>query len=184
MSVSFTGLSHINIVVDDINIGSEYYKTLFNAVDKVEFTRFKNISFAKSAGFMNDPEKVELTLKFLYIPGANLTLELMQYHYPKGKDYGQSKKTNDIGFGHISLNVTNIEETFNFISKQDIKLISSDRNYKPFKIDDITNDEFHFFDPKMENNTEGKNKFCDLISNTKYFYFIDKYGIQWEFEQN
>lgn len=24
---------------------------------------------------------------------------------------------------------------------------------------------------------------ADILGNTKYFYFIDKYGLQWEFEQ-
>ena len=29
----------------------------------------------------------------------------------------------------------------------------------------------------------GKGKTVDILGNTKYFYFIDKYGLQWEFEQ-
>ena len=28
-----------------------------------------------------------------------------------------------------------------------------------------------------------KSFFCKSIGNTYYFYFIDRYGVQWEFEQ-
>jgi maltose O-acetyltransferase len=30
---------------------------------------------------------------------------------------------------------------------------------------------------------QAKQKAADILGNTKYFYFIDKYGLQWEFEQ-
>ena len=30
---------------------------------------------------------------------------------------------------------------------------------------------------------ETAQKAADILGNTKYFYFIDKYGLQWEFEQ-
>lgn len=35
----------------------------------------------------------------------------------------------------------------------------------------------------MENNQAAKQSVCDIVSKIRYFYFIDKYGIQWEFEQ-
>ncbi|HJO93555.1 MAG TPA: VOC family protein [Victivallales bacterium] len=184
MKINFIKLSHINIIVDDIENGANYYKKLFNAEENIEFPHFKNTGFSKSAGFMLKPNQVDVTIRFLSIPSANITLELMQYFNPIGINSKKEKKTNDIGFGHISLNISNIEEAFEYICKNDIKLISSDSNYCPFKIDDITNDEFYFFDNKLENSVTEKDKLRKLISNTRYFYFIDKYGIQWELEQN
>ena len=51
------------------------------------------------------------------------------------------------------------------------------------EIDDITADEVQFFEADMEADGNIKKQLCQTISNTYYFYFIDKYGVQWEFEQ-
>ncbi|OGT31004.1 MAG: hypothetical protein A3E87_06215 [Gammaproteobacteria bacterium RIFCSPHIGHO2_12_FULL_35_23] len=42
---------------------------------------------------------------------------------------------------------------------------------------------FKFFDSVKENNKPEKQKVCSTIGNIRYFYFVDKYGIQWECEQ-
>jgi maltose O-acetyltransferase len=65
----------------------------------------------------------------------------------------------------------------------DTKLIVNNENYQPYKIDNITPSEFQFIDIETENNKDAKEKVCKIVSNIRYFYFIDKYGIQWEFEQ-
>jgi len=78
MKINFIKLSHINIIVDDIENGANYYKKLFNAEENIEFPHFKNTGFSKSAGFMLKPNQVDVTIRFLSIPSANITLELMQ----------------------------------------------------------------------------------------------------------
>jgi methylmalonyl-CoA/ethylmalonyl-CoA epimerase len=81
------------------------------------------------------------------------------------------------------LKVTNIDEAFEYIKKQEVKLINGSPKYRPFKIDNITQDDFYFFDKKKEKDINAKIEICNVISNIKYFYFLDKYGIQWELEQ-
>lgn len=70
----------------------------------------------------------------------------MQYHSPISESYIRDKKVNDIGgVGHICLRVNDIDNAFTFIKKQsDVKLVSVSDEYKPFKIDPITPDEFYF----------------------------------------
>lgn len=44
-------------------------------------------------------------------------------------------------------------------------------------------DEVHFFDQDMKEMDERKQQTAKILSEVRYFYFIDKYGLQWEFEQ-
>lgn len=145
--IKFEGLSHINIVVDDINSGIEYYKKIFQVIPLQQFPHFKNIGFAKSAGFMEKPETVDVSIVFLQIPNTNITIELMDYHNPKGiKKREEKKLTHQIGnTGHIALKVSDINGAFEYLkSCSDVKLISNHTEYKPYKIDNIKPHEFKF----------------------------------------
>ncbi|RLV60405.1 bleomycin resistance protein [Parashewanella curva] len=183
--IQFEGFSHINIVVNDLEQALAFYQTVFGAIPQQSFPHFKNIGFSRSAGFIEQPEKVDVTITFLEIPNTGVYLELMEYHQPVGRQEVTFKATNDVGnVGHIALKVSNIEAAFEFVKAQkDVTLISQDINYQPYKIDTITPDDFYFFDKEQEANLEAKQEVCDVVSNIKYFYFIDPYGVQWELEQ-
>ncbi|HEY5705442.1 MAG TPA: VOC family protein [Chthoniobacterales bacterium] len=49
---SFDSLGHINVVVPDIEEATRFYKTLFDASVEQTFPHFKNVGFARSAGFL------------------------------------------------------------------------------------------------------------------------------------
>lgn len=185
--MKFLGLGHVSIVVEDIEIASEFYIRVFGAIPQQNFPHFKNVGFAKSAGFLTCHDDVNVTIRFLEIPGTPVFLELMQYHYPVGDvvNVNMNKKANDIGgVGHICLKVDDVDMAFDFIKNQkDIVLINSSDGYKPCKIDNITPDKFMFFDEIKESDISEKKSVCKVIGEIKYFYFIDKHGIQWEFEQ-
>jgi len=185
-NIQFVGLGHICIVVDDINSATKYYKKIFNATPYQDFPKFKNIGFAKAAGFLDKPEDVIVTIRFLNLPNTNIFLELMQYHNPCNPIAKiEFKKTNEVGgIRHISLKVKNIDDSFAFLKTQnDVKMINASSNYMPYKIDAINQDEFYFYDSELENNKNKKLEVCGVIGSIKYFYFLDKYGIQWELEQ-
>lgn len=183
--LQFTDFAHINIVVDDIDIGIKYYEQLLEAEPVQIFRNFKNVGFSKAAGFLEHPEEVELSIAFLEIPGTRLTLELMEYRQPitvNGKHMEAVNKIN--GVRHVALEIKNIEEAFEYVkSCSDVKLINESKLYRPYKIDDITPDEVEFFDRKKNIDHEEKKKVCETIGVTSYFYFSDRYGVQWEFEQ-
>ena len=183
--IEFDSLGHINIVVGDTKEAIEFYQTIFGAIPHQSFPNFKNIGFAKSAGFLDNPEEVNVTITFLEIPGASVFLELMEYHAPKDNSQIEYKKTNQLGGPrHIALRVKNIDEAFAYLKKQDgILMINTSDEYKPFRIDNIQPHEFYFFDKSKEASADEKQKVCDIVSQIRYFYFLDKYGIQWELEQ-
>ncbi len=182
--MKFCGLGHINVVVGDIDVATEFYTRVLNAIAQQNFPFFKNVGFSKSAGFLDNPDDVNVSIRFLEIPGTPVFLELMQYHNPSGEHHVRDKRVNDIGgVGHICLRVNDIDDSFAFIKNQpDVKMINISNNYKPFKISKVTPMEFHFFDEGKNNETE-KSNVCDVIGEIRFFYFTDPYGVQWEFEQ-
>jgi len=183
--VQFDGFGHINIVVDDLEKAADYYAGLLGAKKVQEFPHFKNIGFSKSAGFLDRPEDVDVSICFLEIPDAGLFIELFEYHHPPGDQTIHSHKTNDMGGPrHICLRVKDIDKAFNHVKNYEgVRLINPSTEYEAFKIDEITPDQFKFADPALESSHSEKQNVCDTVGSTRYFYFIDRYGVQWEFEQ-
>lgn len=184
-NVSFVGLGHINIIVEDIQEGINFYTKLFGAKPYQIFENFCNVGFSKAAGFLDKPENIKLHIAFLEIPGTGLTLELMQYLEPITCNKIVSNRVCDMaGVRHVALKVEKIEKAFDYVTSiEGIKLINEEPAYRPYKIDEISQQDFKFFDNMLESDICEKNKVVRSISNTKYFYFVDKYGVQWEFEE-
>lgn len=185
--IKYKSISHINIVVDDIERASEFYQQALGAIPVQHFAHFKNMGFAKSAGFIEEAEKVDVCIQFLKIPTvpAPLFMELMEYHYPIGNDRRPTGNTNDIGgVRHVALGIENIDEAFQYLkSINGVKMISDHLHYKPYTISPITTDDFIFFDESLENDPKEKENVCHIIGGIRYFYFQDCYGVQWELEQ-
>lgn len=183
--LKFTELAHINIVVNDIDEGIQYYEKVLEAEPVQIFRDFSNIGFAKAAGFLDEPERVKLSIAFMKIPGTALMLELMEYKEPATVEAKHLEGVSKInGVRHVALEIQNVKEAFEYIKTcPDITLINPSDKYKPYKIDNIIADEVQFYDESMEVDEEAKAQLCQTIGNTYYFYFIDRYGVQWEFEQ-
>ena len=82
---NFIGLSHVCIFVDDMMEAVTYYKKLLGVVPDHYLSHWKNEGFFKAAGFIKEATQGDVSIAFVNIPGAKLTLELMQYHYPQGR---------------------------------------------------------------------------------------------------
>ena len=149
------------------------------------FRDFKNIGFAKAAGFLDEPNNIKLSIAFMRVPGTTLMLELMEYKYPETNEDKYLVSVNKInGVRHVALEIQNIKEAFEYIKTcPDVSLINSSERYEPYKIDNIDTSEVKFYDEAMEADINAKLQLCQTIGNTYYFYFIDRYGVQWEFEQ-
>ncbi|MEJ2044764.1 MAG: VOC family protein [Reinekea sp.] len=179
------GVSHINIGVPDLERAIDFYSQLLAVEPLQAFDHFRNTGFARSAGFLDNPEEVEVSIAFVAVPGTQLTLELMQYHMPVAVDKVRPMAVNDVGgVRHIALKVENIDAAFAHVkSIPGIRLINPARDYQPFRIDPITVEEFRFFDLAQETDRKQKEDVCNIVAAIRYFYFIDPYGVQWEFEQ-
>jgi maltose O-acetyltransferase len=179
------GVSHINIGVTDLTQAIEYYQRLLGVTPVRVFEKFRNRGFARSAGFLDEPERVSVSIAFVEIPGTDLTLELMQYHNPPAQNIVRAYKVNAVGgVRHIALKVDDIDRAFAHVkSLAENQMINADPKYQPFKIDPIQTTEFRFYDAALEANEPEKAKVCRIVGNIRYFYFIDPNGVQWEFEQ-
>ena len=181
----FTGLSHICIFVDDLMAAVSYYRKLLGAVPDHYLSHWKNKGFFQAAGFLAEAGEGDVSIAFVNVPGTKLTLELMQYHYPEGRKTPVIFAANDVsGARHVALKVTNIEEAFLHIkSMPDTQLINQTNAYRVFQISETLPSEVRFFDQDLRESDERNIQTARILSGVRYFYFIDKYGLQWEFEQ-
>lgn len=181
----FIGLSHVCIFVDDMMEAVSYYQKLLGVIPDHYLSHWKNEGFFKAGGFIKEAADGEVSIAFVNVPGTKLTLELMQYHYPEGRKDPVIFAANDVsGARHIALKITNIEEAFLHIqSMPDTRLINETKEYKVFQISETSPAEVHFFDQDMQKSDTRNVQTAQILSNVQYFYFIDKYGLQWEFEQ-
>ena len=177
---------HINIVVDDIDRATDFYQKSLGAVPVHEAPHFKNAGFARAAGFLSDPERVDVSIRFLAIPMPTpLLVELMRYHSPRGNTRIPAFKTHDAGGPrHICLRVENIEQAFAHLAAcRGVRMINPSRGYRPYQLEPITPEQFKVFDSRTEANRQAKEQVAQRISAITFFYFLDPYGVQWEIEQ-
>lgn len=141
--------------------------------------------FFRREGLSRRPDEGDVSIGFMDVPGTKLTIELMCYHYPEGRKEPVFFKANDIsGARHVALKIVNIEGAFEYIKAQpDVTLINTTEEYKVYQISKTEPSDFYYFDQMKESDPGTKQKAADILGNTKYFYFIDRYGLQWEFEQ-
>ena len=92
--VQFDGFGHINIITDDLEKAADYYVGLLGAKKVQKFPHFKNVGFSKSAGFIDKPEEVDVSIYFLEIPNTGVFIELFEYHNPPGDQTIHFHKTN------------------------------------------------------------------------------------------
>lgn len=182
---NFIGLSHVCVIVDDIMEAFEYYKRILGAVPDQCIPHYRNKGFFEAAGFVKDAEQCDISIGFLTVPGAGLTIEIMEYHTPQGRKEPIVFRANDVsGARHVALKVSNIEEAFAHIKAQpDATLINETADYKVYQISHTEPSDFYYFDKEREADAQGKQAAADILGQIKYFYFIDRYGLQWEFEQ-
>ena len=181
----FIGLSHICIFVDDMDKAVDYYQQLLGVVLDHCLPHWKNKGFFEAGGFVEEAGQGEVSIAFVNVPGTKLTLELMQYHYPAGRKEPAFFAANDVsGARHVALKVTNIEDAFLHIkSMPDTRLINQTEAYRVFQISETSPSEVRFFDQAADQSDQRNEETAKILSQVRYFYFIDRYGLQWEFEQ-
>lgn len=179
------GLSHICIFVDDMEQAVEYYRALLGVQPDHCLSHWKNKGFFQAGGFVDQADEGDVSIAFVNVPGTKLTLELMQYHSPKGRTEPVIFAANDVsGARHVALKVTNIEEAFAHIQAMpDTRLINETEAYRVYQISETQPSEVRFFDQEP-GQTDARNvETARILSKVRYFYFIDRYGLQWEFEE-
>jgi catechol 2,3-dioxygenase-like lactoylglutathione lyase family enzyme len=102
-------ISHINVVAEDIEVATEFYRTVLgfeqaaNADGLMDYPGVDLASFARNVGF--DDGRVSLDVRFLKHPQVGVYLELFTYHDP-GDQTIHRRKTNDLGgIRHVAIEV-------------------------------------------------------------------------------
>jgi len=157
------GISHLNIIVEDIEYATEFYgRTLgfvqgHNERGVMDYPGLTRDTFARDAGFLDGVVNVDI--RFLKHPTAGLYIELMKYHAPIGSQEIIYRNTNDFGgIRHVALEVSDAEKVFYFLKQQpDVKMINESPQYgPPEELTPVT---------------------------IKFFYWLDPWGVQWEMEE-
>ena len=184
---SFDSLGHINVVVTDLEEATQFYQALFGASVEQTFPHFKNVGFARSAGFLDNSESVDVSIRFLKLSfsrSEELFLELFVFHHPPGRQEITPRKTNDVGGPrHVCLRVTNIDEVFAHVkSIAGVHLINESPEYRPYFISPIKPRAIELPDTGRDT-AEAREAICEIVKGIRFFYAIDRYGIEWEFEE-
>eukprot|EP00457_Paulinella_chromatophora_P011860 gb/GEZN01012024.1/.p1 GENE.gb/GEZN01012024.1/~~gb/GEZN01012024.1/.p1 ORF type:complete len:258 (-),score=46.63 gb/GEZN01012024.1/:291-1064(-) len=161
--LGIAALSHINVVVSgDIDEASAYYQRILGflpASNDAGLMDYRNItleSFCLDAGFADGKCRVDII--FLKHVSIHMYLELFKYYEPVSTYPFQLRNTNDVGgVRHVALEVLNATTTY-FTLRQ-------------------MNHEGTF----LTNLEQGPLQLTPFPY--YFFYWIDKYGVQWEFEQ-
>ena len=157
-ALGMAAISHINVVVNDtIDIGASYYELLgfAPATNKDGPMHYTNIT---NHGFCVDAgcDTCRVDIIFLKHEIINLYLELFYYYEPVGDTKIPIVQTNDAGgIRHIAVEVENSVETYNELKGKDHQGRFMTRD-TPIPLDPFP---------------------------YTFFYWVDKYGVQWEFEQ-
>lgn len=181
----FTGLSHICINVNQLRVAVDYYGRLLGAQPQYCLPYWQNEGFFKAAGFLWEATRGEASVAILQVPGTGLTLQLTQYHYPVGRSEPVTFASNDVsGVRHVALKVSNIEEAFAHVkATSDTRLITMEEGYRVFEISRTLPEEVYFFDQDLQKADKRSEVAAAILSQLRCFSFMDKYGIQWEFQQ-
>ena len=161
-------ISHVNVVVDDIQVATEFYQTVLgferaaNAAGPMDYPGVDLASFARNVGF--DDGRINLDIRFLRHPEVGVYLELFTYHQPLGDQTIHRRKTNDLGgIRHVAIEVPDAVAAHTFI-----RLQQQAYGRRGLRIDVL-----------------GEDHIPEEITPYpyKFFYWIDPWGVQWEMEQ-
>jgi methylmalonyl-CoA/ethylmalonyl-CoA epimerase len=114
-----------------------------------------------------------------------LFLELFVFHHPAGRQEITPRKTNDVGGPrHVCLRVTNIDEVFAHVkSIAGVHLINESPEYRPYFISPIKPRAIDL--PGAGGDTaEAKEAICEIVKRIRFFYAIDRYGIESELRKD
>ncbi len=161
-------ISHLNVVVDDIEVATEFYGTVLgferavNADGVMDYPGVDLASFARNAGLGDGV--VSLDVRFLKHPEVGLYLELFTYRHPVGDHTIHRRRTYDLGgIRHVALEVPDAVAAHQFIRVQ-----QQDYEQRGLHIEIL-----------------GQDHIPEEITPYpyKFFYWIDPWGVQWEMEQ-
>ncbi len=115
---------HIAIAVQEMDRELKFYCDLLGFEVDWKRPNYNGKQFSKVVG-MQDADAHVVMLK-----GYGTRIELLEYHNPKGMDCG-SKRQCDCGLIHFTINVKNIHQIFEKLSKKGVQFNCPPQNLRP-----------------------------------------------------
>lgn len=161
-------ISHLNVVVEDIEVGTEFYGTVLgfeqavNDDGPMDYPGVDLASFARDAGFSDG--LVDVDIRFLRHPSIGLYLELFTYRHPQGDQTVHRRRTNDMGgLRHVAVEVDDAIAAHRFIKSKQAAYARSGLQIEILGEDHVPEELSPF--------------------PYRFFYWIDPWGVQWEMEE-
>eukprot|EP00242_Pyramimonas_sp_CCMP2087_P012236 CAMPEP_0198216720 /NCGR_PEP_ID=MMETSP1445-20131203/59307_1 /TAXON_ID=36898 /ORGANISM="Pyramimonas sp., Strain CCMP2087" /LENGTH=279 /DNA_ID=CAMNT_0043893095 /DNA_START=342 /DNA_END=1181 /DNA_ORIENTATION=- len=201
--IEYVGITHINIVVDDLEKASSFYETVLGFKPAWGLKHFRNAGMGRAAGFSHsEAAMVDVSIRVMNVAGPGGThIELMQFHSPEGK-FGKHKTLSELweagqGVGHVCLKVKDIQRAFKHLKRHErphgdraamgVTFISSRADYGPFQLDPADLDSVEVFHPYHKGTKGGlhdqKVAMAELIGRVSSLYFSDPYGVRWVLDE-
>ncbi len=114
------GLHHTNLVVSDMEKTKDFYTEVLG----LEISLEKSIEGAELSRGVNLPSSRVKVVLFT-VPGSTTLVEAFQYVSPSGRPIDSDSKPNDMGFGHICFEVTDIEDAYQGLLQKGVEFVST-----------------------------------------------------------
>ncbi len=114
------GLHHTNIVVSDMARTKRFYTETLGLEISLEVS-IEDREFSRGAGL----EDTKVAATFFAVPGSNTLVETFQYLNPPSRPLPSDSKANDMGFGHICFEVTDIQQTCRALLEKGVEFAST-----------------------------------------------------------
>jgi len=116
----FTGLHHVNIVVADIERSKKFYTEVLGMQVTIE-TEIEGPEFSRGVGIPGAKGR----MVFLAVPNTPTLLEVCEYVAPpKNKPVSAGVSPNDVGIGHLALQVQDIDAVCQRLQEKNVSFIS------------------------------------------------------------
>lgn len=115
------GIHHINIVVTELEKTRDFFQLFGFTI--IHEKSLKGEWIDKVTGLKD----VQASYIALGHENSSITLELLQYHHPKGNIDPQISIPNQIGFRHLALEVDNIKQETEDLIKKGVEFFSGIR---------------------------------------------------------
>lgn len=173
---------HVCVIVPDIMEAFDFYQRLLGVESVRCIAHYRDERLFQAAGFAEYPGTGEVAMCFLSVPGAGLTIRLIEYDPPQDQTESITLHAEGVnGTRHVTVAVENIEGAFAHIQAQpDVLLINTSLDYRTYLITRTDPDDFRHL-PSAAGPSRDTMR---ILSWVKHFYFIDKYGLQWNFTQS
>lgn len=196
MTIEFTDLAQVHVIVDDIDEASSFYRDVLGMIEMQSHRDIANPGLAAYYGYQGDPEEFRVSLCFLFIPEV-ITLKLVEVHASQYKGqidskYDSSKKDRLVygrrGVGPLSVVVKDLDAAYEELVKKArdyssihrFELLSPPMFLSPLRPHEIGATKYSVL--------HGKDEILEEFSKAwpfrAKFQLIDPFGVQWEFNND